>query len=60
MCSAAWSRDDGVSRVAVLRIGKHDALTGRRIVVLLPIQDALGLYYLPKRAPARWLRWIDG
>ena len=32
MCSAAGSRNNGISRAAILRIGKKDALAGRRIM----------------------------
>jgi len=46
-------------RVLGARRSAPHALAGRWIVVLLPIYNALLLYYLPKRASARRLFWID-
>ncbi len=60
MCSAAGGSEDRISRVPIPRVGKKYALARRGIVVLLPIQNALALYCLSKRASAGWLLWIDG
>ncbi len=60
MCAAFAVREHRISEIGGFGVGKEDALAGRRVLMLGPVDDAVILHDLPQGVRARVGRQIRG